>query len=284
MLTKRFVIIVVLAAVVLGYFVLPFSGMQTIAHLSGTPDAGGTPQPVASPIIGGVVADAGGEKTYNPPPCIDCYFGLWELSLEAGESQSFEASSGVINGFTVSGTVTRTDGSTGETTNIRELQVFYWPTDREITITAGDEAPATVYVFGLVEGHDAIVSTHLTLLGGAAVQAQPRRKYVFVIAKLSLPSIGEGIFFGPYEWPAIMQVSTENTDQITAPTTFSSQETAIDVTSFDENGADIQILEPATLVQVTRTGATGEDVEVWFVGVRSYEPGADPACGWHCKN
>jgi hypothetical protein len=282
MLTKRFVIIVVLAAAVLGYLVLPFSGMQTIARLSGTP-TGGSPVAVASPVIGGVVADAGGEKINNPPPCIDCYFGLWELSLEAGESQEFEAVSGVINGFTVAGTITRTDGSTGETADIGELRIFSWPTDRKITITAGDGSPATVYVFGLVEGRDAMVSPQLELLGGAALQAQPRREYLFVIARLKLNSDGDGIFFGPYIWPAIVQFSTDETDQTTAASTLSSGGTAIDVTSFDENGADVQILEPATLLQVTRTGATEEDVEVWFVGIRSYAPGADPACGWHCK-
>jgi hypothetical protein len=280
MLTKRFVFIVVLAAVVLGYFVFPFSGMQTIARLSGTP---GVASPAASPVIGGVVANAGGEKIDNPPPCINCYFGLWELSLEAGESQAFEPLSGVINGFTVAGTVTRTDESTGRTTNIEQLQIFSWPTDTKITITAGDASPATVYVFGIVEGRDAIVSPPLELLGGAAIQAQPRSEYLFVIARLKLDADGDGIFFGPYVWPAIVQFSTDGTDQTTAATTLDSEETAIEVTSFDEIGSDFQILEPASLLRVTRTGATEEDVEVWFVGVRSYEPGADPACGWHCK-
>jgi hypothetical protein len=270
MLSKRLVCVLLLLAALCGYVAVS-SG--TDAQSDGTPPAG---TPIAM-RIGGVEPSPVSE-THPPelPACIECYFGLWQLNVP-GEV-TVPPIDDPLMAFIVSGTATIDPDVAGID---ESTQAFAWPSGVDVTVSTEDDS-ATLYFFGLVPGRGASDIEGLTLLGGAAFTAQPAQPYSFVIAKLTLTESSPPLVFAPDTWPAILNVAEGDVEITTAQSSLIAEDRVIDVTSFDEFGPSVHVLEPATLVYMTRAAGADGDVVVWFTGIYSSAPTGGPGCGWHC--
>jgi hypothetical protein len=288
MVSKRFAFVLLLIVALCVYFA-PFSGITAQPEASPAASPGASPE--ASPVVGGEIVHHPGELVFpRAPACIDCYFGLWQLTIPPGESTTVDRLAGSIGGYTAQGSVTLSPGSPSFPAGggpIREFRGFAWPEvepGQQVTVTNElADQPAIVYIFGIVEGRTAVASPSLELLGGASFQAQPRQNYYFLVGQLIVEAEGDEVVFDPRAWPAVLNIPEGLVQVTTAAAALEFGDVAIDVASFDEAGPGVQVLEPATIVRLVRAEDAQGEMIVWFTGVLAYDPEGDPGCGWRCR-
>lgn len=269
MVPKRLVVVLLVVFALCGY-VAVYSAAD--AQLDASPEAG-----TSSDVrIGGVVPSPVSQTHPSElPACIECYFGLWQLDV-TGEV-TVPPIDDPLMAFIVSGTATiEPDASAVD----ESTEAFAWPNGVDVTVSTEDDS-ATLYFFGLVPGRGASDIEGLTLLGGAAFAAQPAQPYDFVIAKLTLTE-SSTIDFAPDTWPAILNVTEGEIETTTAQSALIDEDRVIDVTSFDEFGPGVHVLEPATLVHAAPAADSEGDVVIWYAGMYSSAPEGGRGCGWHC--
>lgn len=273
MVSKRAALVIFMLAAI-GISLITFSG--TDAQPEASPAAG---SPAATPIrIGG--ADPSPVSVVQPsdlPACFECYFGLWELTVTGQVEVAPVAAR--LQAYVTSGSITVTpDGGT----HMENTDLFRWPVNETATVSA-QEGTATAYLLGLVPGRDASNIQGLRLLGGAAFHAQSEQDYDFIIGKVTLDENSDPLLFDPDIWPAILDVTEGEVETTTALVSLGANYPVIDVSSFDEFSAGVEILLPATLVQITRTAGSDSNVVIWYAGISSPAPVGSPGCSWACR-
>lgn len=281
MVSKRFAFALVLICALCVWFSATSQSIAQNGPEDGSPAAAGT-EGTAVAVIDGQQLSPVNERMRLLPACLQCYFGVWELSLAPGATEAIGALPVTMMGFAVAGEVTLDPPSPSQNGPIAEGNGFLWLDGVPESISNQGATPATIYLAGIVPGSASVTPDQLTLLGGAMIEAQSSQNYSFRIGKLTLDDDDAEATINPLDWPVILSVTSGEVSFESAISSLPPDQLAVDTLGRDEMRSGVEVFAPSTVIRMSHDPGTG-DASIWFIGVYAYEPTGSPGCGWRCR-